>query len=272
MSNSSAPGSRSPGDLVSRIYREVLGEGTHRTRVVILHGWGQSLMSLLQLGRILASDFEVHLLDLPGFGRSPAPPTDWDTSDYAELIENYIEDGGNRPVVLLGHSFGGRVSVRLAAKRPDLVAAVVLIAAAGLPPIRTLRQKARLLCISALAWGIGWLEQFTGPKLRRWFRSRFASADDLASGELRGTFRKVIAEDLSVEASQIQSPTLLLWGDRDASTPLSMGLQYNGLISGSELIVLKGKDHFPFAGVGAQLCGFHVMKFLRILNPQERGV
>ena len=246
------------------------GQSPARPAVVALHGWGQTGASFRTLGDALAKSYRVHLLDLPGFGASDAPDGDWSTLEYTDRISRYLDENSLSPAILLGHSFGGRVCVRLAARHASQVAAMVLIGGAGLRPHRSARQRLRLAWIRLLGHLVRLLAPLVGEGLRERFRQRYASPDDQNAGALRGTFRKVIAEDLTHEARRIQAPSLLLWGDRDNATPLDMGQRYNALIAGSQLVVLPGQDHFPFIGAGAQQCAFHILGFLSQRLPPAR--
>src|SRR5207248_3158287 len=85
----------------------------------------------------------------PGFGASPPPPAVWGTADYADAMAEWIATlpAGRR--VWIGHSFGCRVGLQLAARHPDSVHGIVLIAAAGLPPRRSPAARMR---IAARRW------------------------------------------------------------------------------------------------------------------------
>lgn len=229
----------------------------------MLHGWGQTLESLLPLGELLGPWARVHLIDLPGFGASPMPEGDWDTSQYAERILAYMDDHGLEQVDLLGHSFGGRVAIRLASKYPERVRRLVLIDSAGLPPKRSLVQKLRMRWSKWLGVALSLLSPFFGPGLKEWHGRRYGSEDYKNAGPLRGTLVKTVTEDLTRNASEIKAPTLLIWGERDTTTPLEMGRRFQSLIAGSKLVQLPGKDHFPFQGDGARLCAYYVIDFIK---------
>ncbi|MDP9388251.1 MAG: alpha/beta hydrolase, partial [Actinomycetota bacterium] len=105
-----------------------VAHGSGPASVLALHGWGRS-----------AADFDAALagldavaLDLPGFGATPPPPQAWGGAEYAAAVAPVLDEMAP-PVVVLGHSFGGRVAVHLAASRPPLVAGLVL---AGVPLVR----------------------------------------------------------------------------------------------------------------------------------------
>ena len=83
--------------------------------VILLHGWGTSSQSLAPLCGALADSFRVLAVDLPGFGWSMAPPTAWGTAEYAGHVERLMRETGIQGAAFLGHSFGGRVAIRLAA-------------------------------------------------------------------------------------------------------------------------------------------------------------
>lgn len=230
--------------------------------ILLLHGWGQTLQSLQPLGELLADSAQVHLIDLPGFGKSALPEGDWDTIEYAERILKYMDEKGLERVDLLGHSFGGRVSIRLASRYPNRVRSLVLINSGGLQRRRTLQQQVRVKLIKWLRVFFGLIPVY-GPRLKEWHSDRFGSRDYKNAGPLRGTLVKTVTEDLAQEASRIQAPTLLIWGELDTETPVEMGYRYNQLIPNSKLIVLPGRDHFLFRGEGAHLCAYYVLKLLR---------
>ncbi len=229
----------------------------------MLHGWGQTLESLLPLGELIGSWAHIHLIDLPGFGASPRPEEDWDTTQYAERILTYMDDNSLEQVDLLGHSFGGRVAIRLARKYPDRVKHLVLIDSAGLPSRRSYSQKLRMGWIKWLGIVLSLLSPFWGPRLKEWYICRYGSEDYKNAGPLRGTLVKTVTEDLTHEVSEIKAPTLIIWGEQDTTTPPEMGCRFQSLIVDSKLVQLPGKDHYPFRGDGARLCAYYVIDFIK---------
>lgn len=87
------------------------------------------------------------------------------------------------------------------------------------------------------------------------------SRDYRNAGELKNIFVKTVNEDLSEIAKHIECPVLLLWGEKDAETPVDIAKRYAALIPKSTLVVLPGKDHFPFLNEGAHLCAYHILRF-----------
>jgi pimeloyl-ACP methyl ester carboxylesterase len=230
--------------------------------LLMLHGWGQTLEALRPMGELLASSARVHLIDLPGFGASALPDGDWDTERYAERILRYMDQQGLERVDLLAHSFGGRVSIRVASQYPDRVRCLTLIDSAGLQPRRSLKKRIRIAAIKWLRTLLT-LTPIYGTQLREWHSQRFGSRDYLNAGPLRGTFVRTVNEDLTSNASRIQAPTLLIWGEADTETPVEMGRRLNQLISNSKLIELPRRDHVPFGNEGAHLCAYYVLQFLQ---------
>ncbi len=236
-----------------------LGKGGYP--LVMLHGWGQNLQSLQPMGELLANRSKVHLIDLPGFGKSPAPPEDWDTIQYAQRIHQYLDEQGIEQADLVGHSFGGRVSIRLAAKYPQRVRSITLINSGGLQRQRTLGQSLRSQWVRTMRNGFK-ISPLYRDELLTWHSQKYGSRDYLHAGELRGTLVKTVSEDLAELAKQIRIPVLLLWGEADTETPIEMGYRYHSLFSNSQLITIPNRDHFMFQGEGAHLCAYYVDKFL----------
>lgn len=231
--------------------------------MVFLHGWGGSRESLRAIAALFQQTYRIHLVDLPGFGEAPPPPPDWNTLDYTDLIQQYLLDRLTGPVVLVGHSFGGRLSVRLAARRLPQVRALVLMGVPGLPAPSFSRKDMRRRAIRLLRQVLRTLEPVTGKWLLDWHTRRFGSTDYLAAGELRGLLVRTVSEDLTESARAIACPVLLLWGADDQETPPSLGERYAALMQGrGHLEVLAHKDHHLYSGTGAHLCAHRMRLWL----------
>jgi pimeloyl-ACP methyl ester carboxylesterase len=236
--------------------------------LVMLHGWGQNLQSLQPMGELLATQSQVHIIDLPGFGKSLPPPADWDTEQYADRVYQYLEEKGIESADMLGHSFGGRVSIRLAHKYSHKVRSITLINSGGLQRQRTLKQSLRSQWVRNMrnAFKISPLYR---DELLTWHSQNYGSRDYLNAGALKGTLVKTVSEDLTEIAKRIPIPVLLLWGEADTETPVEMGHRYHRLFSNSELITIPNRDHFMFQAEGSHLCSYYVEKFLT--NLQSKG-
>ncbi len=244
-----------------QIQYKVTGDGPP---LLMLHGWNRSGADLRPLAELVGSARTVYTLDLPGFGETPPPPEDgWDTSDYSELIVSFIQSKGLDKVSLLGHSFGGRVSLRIAAKYPEIVEGIILIDSHGLRPMRSFYQNMRVRLIKLAAKVVKTTDKLLGTTIfPDKFAVKFGSADYRNAGVLKNTFVKTISEDQESDVRNIKARALLLWGSEDRETPVVMGEKFHQLLSNSKLIILPGKGHSPFHGVGAHLCANYILQFL----------
>ena len=98
-----------------------------RQVVLLIHGWSSSWYANSPLFDLLAQRFHAIAIDLPGYGQSPRFEEKTTIPKYADLIADLIEQVSDGPVVLLGHSMGGMISVTLALKYPVLVERMVLL-------------------------------------------------------------------------------------------------------------------------------------------------
>ena len=241
---------------------EVFGD-SGSPHLILMHGWGATRDSLRGIGALFPRTHCVHLLDLPGFGDAPPPPDDWDTIKYSGLVERYLEERISGAVVLVGHSFGGRLAVRLAAGRLPQIRAVVLMGVPGLPAPRFSRGHVRRAGIRALRRMLGALRAVTGPAPLEWHTRTFGSRDYRAAGALRPVLVRAVNEDLTESARAIACPVLLLWGSDDLETPLSLAYRYRELMNGrATLHVFPHKDHHLYDGTGAHLCAFKIQSWL----------
>lgn len=238
--------------------------GTGSKHVVVLHGWGHNLEAMRPLSQSISSgDVTIHLIDLPGFGKSPAPTSTWSSFDYADAIYEYLKDYPIEQVSFVGHSFGGKVSISFASKYPHLTDRLVLIAASGLKPMRGYQKTVRLKLIRMLGKGSRLLDKVLTTNTFEKFSKRFASADYRKAGVMRPILVQSVNEDLTTVIQGLRMPVLLLWGEQDSETPMEMAQRMHRYMSQSRLIAFPNKGHALPLDVGGHLCARYINPFLK---------
>ena len=86
------------------------------TTIVLLHGWGQNIEMMTPLSNKLEKNYNILTLDFPGFGDSEEPPFSWSVYDYTNCLRELIVFLKINKVILIGHSFGGRIALIYASK------------------------------------------------------------------------------------------------------------------------------------------------------------
>lgn len=216
--------------------------------VVLLHGWGASSDLMLPVAeRLYPLGYTVYTLDLPGFGASDIPPNTWSIHDYAKFIIAFLDQLAIERVHLVGHSFGGRISLVLGADYPQRVAKLALADSAGVPTPQSGSTQLRLRAYRAVRQSLERVgAKGSAAKLRSWYNNRYGSSDLKGAGALRETFLRVVNEDLRPYAARVAAPTLLFWGDQDEDTPLWQGEALEKLIPDAGLIVYPGAGHYSY--------------------------
>ena len=233
--------------------------------IIWLHGWGQTHQSLTRLAETLGDIGDHQLLDQPGFGDTLQLSVDAGTADYADALEPQLPD---EPVVLVGHSFGARVSLRLAHKHPEKVKALILIAGAGLRPKRSIAKRARAVFLKLGSRLAGLSDTVFGTSMKARYASRYGSADYKNAGALRTTFVKTVNEDLSAIAPTIACPVLLITGSEDTETPPYMAETYARLMPNADCHIIKGYGHLDILTRGVYQCEGLIRAFLNPADPQ----
>jgi len=226
-------------DLVTNC--ELSGTGS---RVLLLHGWGDSIRGLHQLQTDLAEHFQVLAIDLPGFGSTEVPKSVWNLDDYGDFIAAVLKKlEFQQPYSVIGHSNGGAVAIRAIALNSLKPEKLVLIAASGIRPPR----QAKRLFFAVLA-KVGnaatiWMPERYRSALRKSLY-KAAGSDMLVAPQLQETFKKTVRQDVQDDARTITVPTLLIFADNDPAVPSNSGQRYNELIKNSELKVIENAGHF----------------------------
>ena len=212
-----------------RLFGEQYGTGT--PWVLALHGWGRTHADF---SRTL-DGIDAVAVDLPGFGATPPPADVWGSPEYATAVAELIDE----PMVVLGHSLGGRVAVHLAAHRPDLVRALVLT---GAPLIRADggTKPALRYRIGRALNRVGIVSDTRMEDLRQ----RYGSADyKAAQGVMRDIHVRLVNETYDAPLAAIRCPVELVWGDDDTAAPLAVAAQLEALLPDARLTVVDGAGH-----------------------------
>ncbi len=225
--------------------------GTGRP-VVLLHGWGCESNIFNTVYDWLLSSYKVYVLDLPGFGLSEIPPTAWDANDYAKLLSEFLDKLNINKTHLIGHSYGGRISIVLAANEPEKVDKLILVDSAGIIPPRTAKYFLRLGIsrIGRIVRKCGSLGSTIADRIAH----RVGSKDYRDAGPMRATLVKSVNQNLQPLLTRIKAETLLVWGENDTDTPVSDGKIMKQEIQKSQLIILKDAGHYSFLDQSQQFC------------------
>lgn len=220
---------------------EVHGKGKP---LLLLHGWGDSSAGLQKLQAVLSRKHRVIALDLPGFGGTQAPDSAWGLDDYAYFVDHFLAKTDTKQLkALIGHSNGGAIAIRGMARGWLSADRLVLLASAGVRGEYKGRTKALRAITKAGKVLTAPLPKSIKHKLRGKVYKTVGS-DMLVAEHLQETFKKVVEDDVRVDALHLTLPTLLIYGDKDESTPLRYGKMFNEAIKGSQLEVLPGAGHF----------------------------
>jgi pimeloyl-ACP methyl ester carboxylesterase len=216
--------------------------------LLILHGWGGSSESWVNVQRILGRyGYRVICPDFPGFGKSERPKIPWNVSDYENWAIEFLKFLNLEKFYLVGHSFGGRVAIKLAVDYPEKIKKLILCAPAGIKSEPNLETKI-LLSFAKIGNSV-----FTFRHLRRFKRGVrnffyiFLRNRDYAkaNGIMKETMKKVLEEDLSLYVPRIEKKTLIIWGKNDRVVPVKFAHIFEGKIKGSELSIIPKVGHGP---------------------------
>jgi len=224
---------------------ESVGEGKD---ILLLHGWGCSLETLSVITAHFSDAFKVTSFDFPGFGKSDMLKEPWDVQKYADITLKLIKKLELNNPIIMGHSHGGRVAIKLVGENKVKASKMVLIDSAGLKPKTTINKRTRLYLFKIIKWFLTrpLIKNKTESMLNK-VRRHYGSVDyNNAPEVLRNTLVKLINEDLSYLLKNINTSTLLIWGENDTATPLYDGQKMEKLIKDSGLCVIKGAGHFSF--------------------------
>lgn len=228
-----------------KLHYDETGPETGRP-VILMHGWGCNFTTVRSIASILEPGMHVYNLDLPGHGSSPEPDSVWGVGEYTDMVEDFIDTLHLKDPVLIGHSFGGRIAIMLASRRP--LTKIMLVDAAGIKPKRPLKYYIKVYSFKAarklLPVVMG---KKRGEKILDAWRAKAGSADYRQSSPMmRSIMSKAINQDLTPLLHDIKASTLLVWGAKDTATPLRDAKIMEKNIPDAGLVVFKEAGHYSF--------------------------
>lgn len=218
--------------------------GTRATpSLIFLHGWGSTKEVWGRARQLLQTvGLSSYALDLPGFGKTETPPTAWGISNYAAFVTEFLNKLNLKQTAIIGHSFGGRIALIVAATNEQSVEKMILVDSAG---IYTAAWFKKILTLFSKAVKPFFRLRWTQPIRKKIYRA-IGAADYVATPALTKIFVKIIRQDLTDYLRKISQPTLIVWGKDDSLTPLSYAKKFAGGIKNSQLVVLEKAGHYSF--------------------------
>lgn len=205
--------------------------------LVLLHGWNQNIDMMMPIGEKFFDKYNVLIIDLPGFGKSSEPEYSWTVYEYAECVKQMVDDLGLNKIILMGHSFGGRVGLIYSSMYD--VYKLVCFASPYCKELKKLPLKTKiyksLKNISCLKWIANIMKNYIGS-------TDYKNATEV----MRGVLVQSINIEMTEDVKKIKAPTLLIWGSLDTAVPLKRAYELESLIENAGVVVYEGATHYAY--------------------------
>ncbi len=209
--------------------------------IIFLHGWRSEAKIWLEFF-FQFSNFSLFALDLPGFGKSETPKKPYNLNDYATVVSQFISKLNIKNPIIISHSFGGNTALKLAINNPQLFKSLILVASSGVRPQTPKKKLSKIIAkIIKPIFSLTFMQP-----LKKLIYIKLRNEDYLATPQLQKTYLNIIQEDITPLLKNIQTPTLIIWGENDQETPINQAHTLHKNISQSKLIILKNAGHFSF--------------------------
>ncbi|HLJ35768.1 MAG TPA: alpha/beta fold hydrolase [Ktedonobacteraceae bacterium] len=198
---------------------------------MLVHGLSASMLWWRRNIAAFARQYRVYLLDLPGFGSMRRFYYRFVLDDMADWLLAWMGAMGISRASLIGHSMGGYICLHAAARQPEKVRRLVLVAPAGVPHKRTIFGYVFPLTLAIHYAAPTFLPILFYDAIRTGPLTFFSATQNLLHKDLRDTLKSVTV------------PTLLIWGVNDTLVPASYATLFHQEIANSRLLLLKKAGH-----------------------------
>ena len=209
--------------------------GNGEKTIVLLHGWGQNIEMMRPIGDKLEG--RIIIIDLPGYGLSSEPDYVWTIYDYRECIKELLDNLKVDKPILIGHSFGGKISLAYSSKYE--VEKLILFGSPYKPEKKKLSLKTKLL---KTAKKIPVLNKLEGLAKKHIGSTDYKNASEM----MRKVLVSTVNLDLTEDVKKIKCPTLIIWGSLDEAVPLEVAYELEKLIKDSGVVVYEECSHYAY--------------------------
>ena len=221
----------------------VLYGGDGAPLVVLHHSTGNP--GWLPFYERLAERFTVYVPDMPGYGQSERPDWARDPRDLAILIARLLDRLGLEQVTLVGLGFGGYVAAELATMEPSRITSLVLVGAAGLQPDEgEILDQMMVDFDDYVKAGFRDDDSYTralGENAREEFKQLWDFSREMTA---RLTWKPyMFNRRLTPLLSEVNVPTLLIWGADDKIVPPVCAQQYARALPNARIETVAGAGH-----------------------------
>ena len=233
--------------------------------IVFVHGLSGAWQNWLENLPHFARGHRVIAMDLPGFGASPMPPWDVGVEAYGRFLHELCDALGVRTCTVVGNSMGGFIAAEAATVGPQRIDKLVLVSAAGISHARMRREPAEVAARMGVMTAPLTIRLFEGglrrPRLRRVaFAGIFHAPETLRSELLYEFFRNgtgkpgvlpavrgLVGYDILDRLTEVEVPTLIVWGRNDHIVPPNDALGYGQRLRNSSTVIFDQTGHVPMA-------------------------
>jgi pimeloyl-ACP methyl ester carboxylesterase len=255
---------------------------TQAPLLLLVHGLGQNgFTDWMPVLPQLARRWRVLAVDLPGFGYSSSPAAKLSPTNYARVLDRLLAREAAGPIIVVGHSMGGAVALRLAAEHPARVSKLVLVDVAGILQRTAFTKHTASLPLSVegmpepLKEPVARLRDLGNVIVERLFGLPNDPTSVLRSNELlwglalrdRANVNAALAlvdENFSTAVHTLAQPVQLIWGEADPIAPLRTGELLARRLPRAQLVSLPGVGHVPMDQATA---AFQVLLDSALQNP-----
>lgn len=230
---------------------------SNRTYYVMLHGWGLESKVWIDIGKYIHEQKKTNviLLDLPGFGQNSKLKHKYSFFEYCEIVEKIINKicGNDVEIVLIGHSFGGKISSVLAYRKQINIKKIILIDSAAFKDNSFKTQIIKLFSkiIPKQIKDIYLIRKITQ-------QLRTSDYDEINDENKKFLFVSTIEADITEILKKIPIEVNIIWGEDDGITPLHLAIKIQQLVNTKNLFIIRKAKHLPFLENKAE--------FLKYLN------
>ncbi len=225
--------------------------------ILLIHGLASSTYTFRRIIPLLQKHFSIIAVDLPGFGKSEKSTSFvYSFQNYAKVMFECIHQFGISNPYIVAHSMGGQIALNMAILAPEKINKLILLNSSGYLK----RAKRLLICSSYLPLFEKCIHYYIGRKDVRDYLKNVFFNQNLINDEIINEFAKPLAEKefykalvrllrhregdlLPHQLQEIQTPTLLIWGEEDRVVPVQVGQRLVKDLPDARLITYKNAGH-----------------------------